>query len=157
VGDWCPILYPAEARREVARSLSLIRKSLTTAGWEHIAVYSDDVWLTVPLNASFRPGGRLRRDEARRIAVRPSRAITCTYTSGPLQRPALGPPSRARSAVVRVDEDDATFSERALYPSRVLAFTVPRARSALPRAVTLRLLGEAAHAAAKSLPREKTW
>jgi hypothetical protein len=35
------------------RSLSLIRKSLTTAGWKDIAVYCDDIWLTVRLNASF--------------------------------------------------------------------------------------------------------
>jgi len=41
--------------------LSLIRKSLTTAGWERITVYCDNIWLTVPPNASSRPRGHLKR------------------------------------------------------------------------------------------------
>jgi hypothetical protein len=49
---------PAEPAGRWHSSLSLIRKRLTTTGWEHIAIHCDDFWLTVPLNARFRPGGR---------------------------------------------------------------------------------------------------
>jgi hypothetical protein len=44
--------------REVAPEFVADSKESDNSWVEHIAVDRDDIWLTVRLNASFRPGGR---------------------------------------------------------------------------------------------------
>src|ERR1700693_756117 len=56
-----PFFIPLRPSGRLHRSLSLIRKSLTTAGWEHITVYCDNIWLTVAPNARSQPTGPLER------------------------------------------------------------------------------------------------
>jgi hypothetical protein len=43
VGDWCPILYPAEARREVAPELVADSEATDNRAVGDVTIYGDDI------------------------------------------------------------------------------------------------------------------